>query len=196
VRPQVAEEVIRQLTFPSDKTIVSLIAMLPAERIAQWIGHPVDVTRAIPLPSVADRSGVTAVYPATDEATRLFGALGTVVNATSIEEFDGYGAAGSLMATHFGFLETATRWMVDHGADYHRARTYVAGVFFGLAQTAIKSDETFAALVSAHATPQGVNEQAHRVFVDCGGTKALTAAMDSIAARFAAAFTKPPASVA
>jgi len=47
VRPQIAEEVISSLAFPRDKAIVSLIAMLPAEKIAEWIGHPVDVTRAI-----------------------------------------------------------------------------------------------------------------------------------------------------
>ena len=93
VRPQIAEEVISSLAFPKDKAIVSLIAMLPAEKIAEWIGHPVDVTRAIPLPSVANRSGVTVIYPACDRLTRLFGALGVVVNATSIEEFNGYGAA-------------------------------------------------------------------------------------------------------
>ena len=113
--------------------------MLPSEKIAEWIGHPVDVTRAIPLPSVANRSGVTVIYPASDRLTQLFGALGTVVNATSIEEVNAYSAAGSLMATYFGCLETAAQWMVDHGAEYERARTYLSEVFFGLAQTAIKS---------------------------------------------------------
>ena len=53
VRPQIAEEVISPLAFPGGTAIVSLIAMLPAEKIAEWIEHPVDVTRAIPLPSEA-----------------------------------------------------------------------------------------------------------------------------------------------
>jgi pyrroline-5-carboxylate reductase len=181
IRPQIAEEVISSLAFLRDRAIVSLIAMLPAEKIAEWIRHPVDVTRAIPLPSVANRFGVTVVYPACDRITQLFGALGTVVNATSIEEFNSYGAAGSLMATYFGCLETAVQWMVDHGAEYGRARTYVAQVFLGLAQTTIKSDATFEALVGAHSTPQGLNEQAYRVFAQSGGTDALVAAMDSVA---------------
>jgi pyrroline-5-carboxylate reductase len=189
VRPQIAEEVISSLTFPSDTAIVSLIAMLPAEKIAEWVGHPVDVTRAIPLPSVANRSGVTVIYPACDRLARLFGALGTVVDATSIEEFNAYGAAGSLMATYFGCLETAVRWMADHGAEYARARTYVAQLFFGLAQTAIKDHATFEALVGAHSTPQGLNEQAYRVYAQRGGTDALVAAMDSVATRIASSFT-------
>jgi pyrroline-5-carboxylate reductase len=189
VRPQIAEEVISSLTFPKDRPIVSLIAMLPAEKITEWIGHPVDVTRAIPLPSVASRSGVTVIYPACERLTHLFGALGAVVKATSIEEFNSYGAAGSLMATYFGCLETAVQWMVDHGADYQRARTYVAQVFLGLAQTAMKSDATFEDLVRAHSTPQGLNEQAYRVFAQSGGTDALVAAMESVAARIDSSFT-------
>jgi pyrroline-5-carboxylate reductase len=185
VRPQIAEEVVSSLAFQGDTAIVSLIAMLPAEKIAGWIGHPVDVTRAIPLPSVANRSGVTVIYPASDRLTQLFGALGAVVNTTSIEEFNGYGAAGSLMATYFGCLETAVQWMVDHGAEYGRARTYVAQLYFGLAQTAIKSHATFETLVGTHSTPQGLNEQAYRVFKESGGTDALAAAMESVAARIA-----------
>ena len=188
VRPQIAEEVISSLAFPGDTAIVSLIAMLPAEKIAEWIGHPVDVTRAIPLPSVANRSGVTVIYPASDRLTQLFGALGAVVNATSIEEVNGYSAAGSLMATYFGCLETAAQWMVDHGAEYGRARTYLSQVFFGLAQTAIKSHATFETLVGAHSAPQGLNEQAYRVFAGSGGTDALVAAMESVAARIASSF--------
>jgi pyrroline-5-carboxylate reductase len=101
----------------------------------------------------------------------------------------GLGAAGSLMATYFGCLETTVQWMVDHGAEYGRARTYVAQVFFGLAQTAIKSHETFETLVGAHSTPQGLNEQAYRVFAQSGGTDALVAAMESVATRIAPSFT-------
>src|SRR5206468_9669498 len=102
VRPQIAEEVVSSLVFPKDVAIVSLIAMLPAEKIVEWIGHPVDVTRAIPLPSVANRSGVTVIYPACERLTHLFGALGAGVDATSIEEFNSYGAAGWLCAAYFG----------------------------------------------------------------------------------------------
>lgn len=189
VRPQIAEEVISSLAFSRDKAIVSLIAMLPAEKIAEWIGHPVNVTRAIPLPSVANRSGVTVIYPANDRLTHLFGAMGAVVNATSIEEINSYSAAGSLMATYFGCLETAAQWMVDHGAEYQKARTYLAHVFFGLAQTAIKSPATFEALVSDHSTPQGLNDQAYRVFAQSGGTNALVTAMESVATRIASSFT-------
>ena len=115
---------------------------------------------------------------------------GAVVNATSTEEVNGYSAAGSLMATYFGCLETAAQWMVDQGAEYGRARTYLSEVFFGLAQTAIKSHATFETLVGAHSVPQGLNEQAYRVFAGSGGTDALVAAMESVATRIASSFTE------
>jgi pyrroline-5-carboxylate reductase len=187
VRPQVAEEVVRSLSF-SDKPIVSLIAMLPSEKIVEWIGHSVDITRAIPLPSVANRSGVTVIYPAGERLSTLFGSLGSVVSATSIEEINSYSTASSLMATYFGFLEIAVQWMVSHGADYEKARDYLAKIVLGLAQTSVKTDASFDALASAHSTPQGLNEQAYRVFVETGGPGALKAAMQSVATRIAVAF--------
>jgi pyrroline-5-carboxylate reductase len=188
VRPQIAEEVVRSLSFPAAEPIVSLVAMLPGEKIIEWIGHPVEITRAIPLPSVADRAGVTVIYPASETLSTLFGPLGSVVSATSTEEINSYSTASSLMATYFGFLEAAVQWMVSQGADYGKARDYLAQIVFGLAQTSVKSDAGFEALASAHSTPQGLNDQAHRVFVQSGGPDALKAAMDSVAARIAATF--------
>ena len=38
VRLQIAEEVLSSLAFPRDKSIVSLIAMLPAERLRSGLG--------------------------------------------------------------------------------------------------------------------------------------------------------------
>jgi pyrroline-5-carboxylate reductase len=185
VRPQSAREVISSLTLPREKPIVSLIAMLPAQTIAEWVGQPVEVTRAIPLPSVADRCGVTVVFPECSRLTHLFGALGTVVSVTSIEEFNSYAAASSLMATVFGCLETAAQWMVGQGAEYKKARRYLAQLFFGLAQTGIQSEAKFEALVSAHSTPQGLNEQTFRVFAEGGGLEALKQALESVAKRIA-----------
>lgn len=189
VRPQHAEEVISSLRFPEDKPIVSLIAMLPAQRITEWVGHPVEVTRAIPLPSVSDRSGVTVVFPACERLCHLFGALGTVVSATSIEEFNSYAAASSLMATFFGCLETAAQWMAGQGAEYEKARSYLAQLFFGLAQTAIQSQASFEALATAHSTPQGLNEQCLRVFAERGGAQALATALSSVEDRISSSFT-------
>jgi pyrroline-5-carboxylate reductase len=188
VRPQIAEEVVRSLSFPAARPIVSLVAMLPGEKIVEWIGHPVEIARAIPLPSVSDLSGVTVIYPASECLSTLFGALGSVVCATSTEEINSYSTASSLMATYFGFLEAAAQWMVSQGADYGKARDYLAQITAGLAQTSMKSDAGFEALAIAHSTPQGLNEQAYEVFDQQGGPNALRAAMDSVAARIVATF--------
>lgn len=183
VRPQVAREVLGSLAFPSNRQVVSLIATVQSETIKEWIGVNVDVTRAIPLPSVAELSGVTAVYPSNADIEQIFAKLGTAVAATSLAEFDGYAAASALMGTYFGLLETAAGWMTDRGASYDRARQYVGSLIFGLARTTSADQRSFADLIKAHSTPKGLNEQAWEVFRAKDGTAALQGALEAVAER-------------
>ncbi len=72
IRPQIAEEVVRALTFREGQSVISLIAAVDRDAVAAWIGTSVRLTQAIPLPFVARRSGVTALFPRTK---RLPGSL-------------------------------------------------------------------------------------------------------------------------
>jgi pyrroline-5-carboxylate reductase len=63
VRPQIAEEVIRALRFRPGQKVLSLIAATRIDRIRDWAGVEIAVTRAIPLPFVATRQCVTPIFP-------------------------------------------------------------------------------------------------------------------------------------
>lgn len=63
IRPQISDEVITGLQFRPDQHVVSLIATLRHEKLAEWIRVPAKITRAIPLPTVADLQGMTAIFP-------------------------------------------------------------------------------------------------------------------------------------
>lgn len=191
VLPQVAERVLRPIRFRDGQKVVSLIATMTHERLHSWIGDGVEITRAIPLPAVAERRGVTVIYPASGQISNLFSCLGTAVTADSIAEFDAYAAASALMGTYFGVLETATGWLCAQGCAEQDAQAYLTGVFLGLARRAEQdTGSSFSKLRVAHSTAGGLNEQMYGEFTGSGGTSALTAALDSVAARLLAA--KPP----
>src|ERR1044072_9304930 len=67
IRPQIAEDIIRGLRFRDGQSIVSVVATLERQSLLDWIGADVDLVQAVPLPFVADRQGVTTLYPPSPE---------------------------------------------------------------------------------------------------------------------------------
>ena len=184
VRPQIAEEVVKELKFREHQQVVSFIAAVPIESLTSWIGVPVTITRTIPLPFVAELRGATAIYPPNDEIADLFSSLGTAVQAGDLKQYDLFGAASALMATYFGLLETSARWLEAEGMPYDQASIYLKGLFGGLSHVTDASNEkSFEAMASEFSTKGGLNEQVFAEFKENGGTKALTLALDSVLKR-------------
>ena len=185
VRPQVAAEVLTALTFPPRTPLISLIATLPLARLAALTGAA-PVCRAIPLPFVERRSGVTPVFPALAPAVALFDALGQALVLPEEAAFDTYAAASALMGSYFGLVETASTWMQAQGIPGPEAETYLRALFADLGRTLAENPAPPEALREAHSTRGGLNEQLHRVFADQGGSRALGLALDQVLARIRA----------
>lgn len=184
VRPQDAEAVLRPLNFRPDQAVASLIATLEAEQLQSWFNAPVRIARAIPLPAVAQRRGVTAIYPPDATLAALFSSLGSAVEAQTLDEFDAYAAASALMGLYFGVMESAAGWLGEQGAEASNARQYLSQVFVELARTAERAKGiSFADLRVEHSTPGGLNQQLHEVFSESGGSDAIHTALDSVAGR-------------
>ncbi|MGH6858854.1 MAG: pyrroline-5-carboxylate reductase [Phyllobacterium sp.] len=184
IRPQIAEEVVKQLGFRQHQQVVSFIAAVPAEALASWIGVPVTITRTIPLPFVAELRGATAIYPPNDQIADLFSALGTAVQAEDLKQYNLFGAASALMATYFGLLETSARWLEAEGMSYDQASAYLKALFGGLSHvTRTSKEQSFEAMARAFSTKGGLNEQVLAQFTEHGGTQALTLALQSVLKR-------------
>ncbi|MBP2239188.1 pyrroline-5-carboxylate reductase [Sinorhizobium kostiense] len=184
VRPQVAEEVITALSFREGQTIVSVIAATDRSKLLTWIGEDVQLTQAIPLPFVADRQGVTAIFPPNAEIAAIFDALGSAVECETKDEYDLLAVASALMGTYFGILDRAAGWLAEKGMAKAKARAYLAPLFASLAQRAAKADQTaLDALRREFSTPGGLNEQVFEDFDRGGGSRALTDALERVLAR-------------
>ncbi|WP_171236242.1 pyrroline-5-carboxylate reductase [Ruegeria sp. HKCCA6837] len=184
VRPQDAQAVLRPLTFSEGQHVCSLIATLTHDALQDWIGAPVRLFRAIPLPAVAQHRGVTVLFPHDPIGEALFNPLGTVVSAQTVEEFDAFAAASALMGTYFGILDIASAWMQSNGIKQVDSQRYLNGVFAALAQTAMKDcEKSYDAQRIEHSTPAGLNAQLFQVFVEAGGTEAVKTGLDSVMQR-------------
>lgn len=184
VRPQIAEDVVSVLAFRAGQTVVSVIAATDRSKLLAWIRKDVRLSQAIPLPFVAERSGVTAIYPPNPDIAAIFAALGSVVECETKEEYDLLAVASALMGTYFGILDRATGWVAEKGVAREKVRAYLAPLFASLAQTAVRAESTpLDALRREFSTPGGLNEQVFDVFERGGGSRALTDALEAVLRR-------------
>lgn len=190
VLPQQAEAVLTPLNFGKNQEIASLIATVPAEKIALWCGPSGPITRAVPLPPVAECRAVTVLSGPSERLEDLFDRLGGSIVAKTLEELNALTMPSTLMGTFFGFQETVTDWLETKGVPEADARRFLSSLFLALAQTGANSRKIYPDLREAHSTPGGLNAQAFEVFAQEGGLSALNAAMDSVMSRIEASADK------
>lgn len=188
VRPQVAAEVLSEVRFRPDHHVISLMAIVPLKNVAALVAPAAKVTRAIPLPIVAERRGPTVIYPPDPVAAAIFDRLGTTIEATSLDQFDAFSAATATMAPYFAFAGEIASWLTQRGVPEAGARRYVATVFLGLAHIAADQPEhSFAALAREFATRGGINEQVIGHLKERQALSALSDALDAVLRRMKAA---------
>ncbi|OJT98391.1 MAG: pyrroline-5-carboxylate reductase [Rhizobium sp. 63-7] len=181
IRPDVAEEVVRALHFRPGQLVVSLVATVDQESLRQWIDAPVEIVRAVPLPFVATRSGVTVVFPPAPAVEAFFAALGTAVPCRSVEEFALLTTASTLMGSYFGIMDHVVGWLGEKGMPTEQARAYLAPLFSSLSAVAVNApSRSLEDLRHEYSTKGGLNEQMFARFHAHGGTDALTTALESV----------------
>jgi len=184
VRPQVGTEVLSALKFRADHRIISLMAITPLDTVAALVAPATRITRAIPIPIVADRRGPTAIFPPDEVASEIFNRIGTAIEATSAEQFIVYSTATATMAPYFTMAEEIASWLTRHGVPAPDARRFVAAAFQGLGNIAVASPEhSLAALAGEFATRGGINEQVVAHMKKRGAFAAVSEGLDAVLQR-------------
>lgn len=158
VRPQDARAVLTELRFPADSIVISAMAGVPVEALRGLVAPATDVSRVIPLPSVATREGLTPIHPPSPAARALFDRLGGTVAISDEAALEALSASTATIAAHFAYLGAITAWLESRAIPAAAATRYVAEMFAGLA-TATRRADDFEQLAREHATPGGINEQ-------------------------------------
>lgn len=183
--PGDAAEVLAGLTFRADQAVLSAVAALHLDRLADAVAPATDLALVTPLPAVATRRGATPVHPGTSAATGLFDRLGGSLVLDDELAYEAIGAASATVAAYFRYLGTIAGWLAERGIPGEQARRYVADTFAALAGELSAPGADFDALASAHATPGGLNEQLARDLAEAGAYDAVRAGLDAVLARIA-----------
>ncbi len=184
VRPQIATEVISKLRFRPDHHVISLVATYSLETLTELVAPAGKLTKAVPIPPIAFGRGPTPIYPPDPVVAALFDKVGFAIPVDTPELFDALTSVTATMAPYFALAAAISDWLAGHGLPEAQARRYVAGVFDGLAQTAIRAGEkSFEELAVEHATAGGLNEQLRRRLTEQGVYGHVADGLDEILAR-------------
>jgi pyrroline-5-carboxylate reductase len=189
VRPDVVRDVLEPLDVPGDRVLVSAVAAWSVEELNALLDNEVTVVRAIPLPAVRQRRGITALYPGHPVVEELFNQLGGTVVAPRPEILDAFSAATASISTHLHYLDTVARWMTRQGVAPDAAERYVRTMFSGVEAALDDYGTSLADLGQAHETPGGINEQLRSTWFTSGNQAGLEQALEDIRQRVA----RPPA---
>jgi pyrroline-5-carboxylate reductase len=168
VVPQIAVDVLGQLEFSARHRVISFLAGVPLDQLRRLVGPVHSVTRAVPLPAVAEGRGSTAICPADKTARGIFSALGEAVEVNDESRFDALSAVTATMASFYAVLESEAQWLVKQGVEYDAARAFLSGYYVGLAHDAARTMQPFAQLTDECMTPGGINEQVHAELLQRG----------------------------
>lgn len=184
VRPQIVREVLVQLHFREDQSIISLVSGLALDQVAGLVAPAHRVSRAVPLPSTARRRCPTAIFPRDPVSEKLFSLLGAAFAVETEREFNVFCSATSTMAAYFAFGGAIAGWLEREGVPQAQARDYTARVLSGLAAAAMENPQrSFSELAADHATRGGMNEQFLRDWSASGTFDAFSRGLDAILRR-------------
>lgn len=183
VLPQIAADVLGELTFDARHHVISFIAAKSIDDIRALVRRSAKVVRTVPLPAVASGKGSTAICPRDDIARALFAPLGEAVEVDDEHQFDALSAVTATMASFFALLEEQASWLVRQGLPYASARSFLSGYHVGLAHETTQGTEPFSAMIGQASTPGGLNEQLDRELSARGTYGHYSEALDGIMRR-------------
>ncbi|GAB5353599.1 hypothetical protein AAMO2058_000049100 [Amorphochlora amoebiformis] len=164
VLPSQALDILTSLRFSVEHGIINVVSIVNTALIKQTASPCTRVARAVPLPCVADHTGVTIVSPKgedfTTEVSLLFEKMGGCVVADDDKQCALLQATTTLMGGFYEVQNTCSKWLVRQGVSSLAAQKFLAGMFSGVAldaKVAVAKNRTFTDLVEEQ-TPGGLNE--------------------------------------
>ncbi len=183
VRPESVDEALSEIRLAPGSVLVSAVAGVSHDMLDSRLGGDVTIVRAIPLPAVRHRAGITATLPAHPDVTTLFNALGGALEMTDPRAFAALSAASATISAHLHYLHCVADWVATQGVPPAEADGYVRSMFAGVGHSMAGQDATLAELVIAHETRGGLNEQLREAWFDPPTQAALVAALDAVLSR-------------
>ncbi|WP_345572850.1 NAD(P)-binding domain-containing protein [Nonomuraea rosea] len=182
VRVPDRHEALAGLRVDGGKTVISLMAGVGNDELRRMLATDAAVVRAIPLPSVRERSCITVTFPSHPVADALFERLGGTQPVADEAAFNVFSALTGTLTTQYWYLATLASWAAGQGIDSAVADRYVRGLFQGIGRSLSDGTRSLHQLAADHETPNGSNERIRTTWFGPANSAALGKALDDLLA--------------
>lgn len=180
VLPQQAEQVLSGLTFRPGQTVLSTMSGIGLGKIKKLVGPAEAAVSMMPGLANAHNVGPSVLHPDNAMARALLEKLGPVHAYADEDTFTAASVMGAFSGLANLMMIDAIRWFEARGLDPADARSLVAGLLKGNAETLAETPLPLDEIARGVVTPGGITEQGRKV-LDNGGS--LADALDSVFAR-------------
>jgi pyrroline-5-carboxylate reductase len=185
LRPAVAVDILKTLSFQTRHTVISLIPLLKYAGLSAAVQPAGIICRAIPLPGVMEHNCPIPLFRAPEAVVDLFGLIGQPLPVADEEQLHAIWTLTGLITPFYDLLGELSAWTISHGVEEKVANTYIADLFQSLSYLAQRAKHIdFAELAQHAATPNGMNEQAGKEIREKGAHAAWREASDRLLERF------------
>lgn len=175
VKPQVLAKVakeIKDIVQQKKPLVISVVAGIDTQVIEKWLGGNVAVVRTMPNTPALLSVGATGLFAnqfvnkeQSEIAESIMRAVGIIVWVDAEPMLDVVTAlSGSGPAYFFMIMELLQKTAESMGMDANTARILILQTAYGASKMALESEETPAQLREQVTSPNGVTEEALRIF--------------------------------
>lgn len=185
MRPNDAQQVLKELVFREDHTVVSFVPFLLQADLVEETAPARQVCRAIPLPTVVHHQCPIPILNANDTVTTLFNAIGQPLPVEDEHQLHILWTLTGLISPFYDLLGQWSAWSRTQGVQQGLANAFVADMVQALSFAAQQhSPIRFDELSHHAATPGGMNEQAAQEISAASSHTAYIKALDRLLMRF------------
>ena len=174
VLPMVASQILPNLIFKKNQTVISFVATLNLSNLKKKINCKVNLVRAIPMPPISLGLGPVVMCPPNTKVKKFFNKVGTSIEIKNEKLSNNFWAISGTMAAFYETLKNLSDWLVKKKTDRKKAQEYVTSLYFALAGLALKnSNKNMKKFVAESQTPGGLNWQGVNQLRKAGYYKSL-----------------------
>ena len=158
--PEVARAILPTMPFTAEHHVISMMAAVNYDEVVELTRvDPSRLTKTVPLPGAARRSGPILSYPSAAYAEAVLSVVGTPVPCASETDMKPLITIAGHISPFYELMNVTQQWTVSQGLSPESARLYISAFYSGLASAATMTTDSFQEMVEEAATPGGLNEQ-------------------------------------
>lgn len=164
--PAMAENILSDLTFRENQTIISFMSDFPIDRVKKIVGNVGKVVRILPLPFAARKIGPVVLCPPDEEVKRIFSETGNVVEITEEDKMETMFAITGLMSAFYGLTWDVVSWGESAGLERKEAVDYTTSFFEALCVQGRNVEGGDIGVLAEEYTPGGLNAMGLEIIRD------------------------------